>query len=148
MQNYPVSYFRLSWSSCCIYCANLIKLTDCPLPYVWTFPGAIVVGWCSISGRLGPPKRAFCGQYFPHLILFEFPKLVLDLPYKVFYLLWCMCGVCFPLICVAQWEMRRTRNWSVRSSCIKGSHCFLEGETLPSLLSTGWLQEQIQAWLT
>jgi len=29
------------------------------------------------------------------------------------------------------------------SNAIKGSRCFLEQETLPSLLSTGWFQEQI-----
>jgi len=34
-------------------------------------------------------------------------------------------------------------NWSVVSaSPIKGSHWFLEQETLPSLLSTGWFEER------
>jgi len=33
----------------------------------------------------------------------------------------------------------------LRSSPIKGSRCFLEQETLPLLLSTGWFQERIRA---
>ena len=33
----------------------------------------------------------------------------------------------------------------VGSSPIKGHHCFLEQETLPSLLSTGWFHERIRA---
>ena len=41
---------------------------------------------------------------------------------------------------VAQLIVHLTRYWSgVISSPIKGSCCFLEQETLPSLLSTGWL---------
>jgi len=32
------------------------------------------------------------------------------------------------------------------SSPIKGPRCFLEQETLLSLLSTGWFQERIRAW--
>jgi len=36
----------------------------------------------------------------------------------------------------------------VSSSPIKGSCCFLETETLPSLFSTGWLQKRIRAWFT
>jgi len=32
------------------------------------------------------------------------------------------------------------------SSPIKGPRCFLEQETLPLLLSTGWFQELIRAW--
>ena len=40
---------------------------------------------------------------------------------------------------------RLTCNRSVVSSNPnKGSHCFLEQETLPSLLSTGWFQERIR----
>ena len=40
------------------------------------------------------------------------------------------------------------RNQSVLSSNpIKGSHCFIEQESLPSLLSTGWFHEQIRAYL-
>ena len=40
---------------------------------------------------------------------------------------------------------RLTRNVSVMgSSPIKGPHCFLEQETLPLLLSTGWFQERIK----
>jgi len=35
-----------------------------------------------------------------------------------------------------------------RSCPIKVSLCFLEQDTLLSLLSTGWLQEQIQGWHT
>jgi len=31
---------------------------------------------------------------------------------------------------------------------IKDSRCFLEQETLPSLLSTGWFQERIRVWFT
>ena len=33
----------------------------------------------------------------------------------------------------------------VGSSPIKGPRCFIEQETLPLLLSTGWFQEQIRA---
>jgi len=45
-----------------------------------------------------------------------------------------------------QWVVRLTRNVEVvRSSLIKGPRCFLEQETLPLLLSTGWLQERIRA---
>ena len=32
------------------------------------------------------------------------------------------------------------------ASPIKGPRCFLEQETLPLLLSTGWFQERIRAW--
>ena len=34
----------------------------------------------------------------------------------------------------------------VGSSHIKGPRCFIEQETLPVLLSTGWIQERIGAW--
>ena len=48
---------------------------------------------------------------------------------------------------VALWVARLTRNVEVvGSSSIKDSLCFLEQETLPLLLSTGWLQERIRAW--
>jgi len=51
--------------------------------------------------------------------------------------------------CVVKWEKRLTINWSVlHLNPIKISHCFFEQDTLPSLLSTGWFQEQIQMWLT
>ena len=44
---------------------------------------------------------------------------------------------------VAQWVARLTRNVEViGSSPIKGPRCFLEQETLPLLLSTGWFQER------
>ena len=47
---------------------------------------------------------------------------------------------------VAQCVARLTRNVEVvGSSPIKGPSCFLEQETLPLLLSTGWFQEQIRA---
>ena len=47
---------------------------------------------------------------------------------------------------VAQWVARLTRNVEVvGSSLIKGPRCFIEQETLPLLLSTGWFQERIQA---
>ena len=47
---------------------------------------------------------------------------------------------------VAQWVARLTRNVEVVGSIpIKGPHCFLEQETLPLLLSTGYFQERIQA---
>ena len=47
---------------------------------------------------------------------------------------------------VAQWFARLTRNEEVvGSSPIKDHRCFLEQETLPSLLSTGWFQELILA---
>jgi len=43
--------------------------------------------------------------------------------------------------------VRLTPNRAVVSlSPIKGLHCFLEQETWPSLLSTGWSQEGIQPW--
>ena len=46
----------------------------------------------------------------------------------------------------AQWVARLNRNVEVvGSSPIKGPHCFLEQETLPLLLSTGWFQERIRA---
>ena len=44
---------------------------------------------------------------------------------------------------VAQWVARLTRNVEVvGSSPIKGPRCFLEQETLPLLLSTGWYQKR------
>ena len=44
---------------------------------------------------------------------------------------------------MAQWVARLTRNVEVvGSSPIKGPRCFLEQETLPILLSTGWFQER------
>ena len=47
---------------------------------------------------------------------------------------------------VAQWVARLTRNVEVvGSSPIKGPRCFLEQETVPLLLSTGWFQERIRA---
>ena len=47
---------------------------------------------------------------------------------------------------MAQRVARLTRNVEVLgSNLIKGPHCFLEQETLPLLLSTGWFQERIRA---
>ena len=47
---------------------------------------------------------------------------------------------------MAQWVARLTSNVeAVGSSPIKGPRCFLEQETLPLLLSTGWFQEWIRA---
>ena len=47
---------------------------------------------------------------------------------------------------MAQCVGRLTRNVEVMGSRpIKGPRCFLEQETLPLLLSTGWFQERIQA---
>ena len=47
---------------------------------------------------------------------------------------------------VAQWVAHLTGNVEVVGSCpIKGPRCFLEQETLPLLLSTGWFQERIRA---
>jgi len=47
---------------------------------------------------------------------------------------------------MVQWVARLTRNVEVvGSSLIKGRLCFLEQETLPLLLSTGWFQERIRA---
>jgi len=43
---------------------------------------------------------------------------------------------------VAQWV---ASNVEVGSSPIKCLRCFLEKETLPLLLSTGWFQERIRA---
>ena len=46
---------------------------------------------------------------------------------------------------VAQWIARHTRNVELMgSSHIKGPRRFLEQETLPLLLSTGWFQEHIR----
>ena len=43
---------------------------------------------------------------------------------------------------MVQWVARLTRNVEVMGlSPIKGPCCFLEQETLPLLLSTGWFQE-------
>ena len=48
---------------------------------------------------------------------------------------------------VAQWVACVIHKWSVISlNPIKGFRCFLEEATLPSLLSTGWFQEQIWVW--
>ena len=47
---------------------------------------------------------------------------------------------------VAQWVARLTRNVEVvGSSPNQRLRCFLEQETLPLLLSTGWFQEQLRA---
>ena len=47
---------------------------------------------------------------------------------------------------VEQWVARLTRNVEVvGSSPIKEPRCFIEQETLPLLLSTGWFQERIRA---
>ena len=47
---------------------------------------------------------------------------------------------------VAQWVARLTRNVEVvGSSPIKGPRCYLEQDTLPLLLSTGWFQKGIRA---
>ena len=49
---------------------------------------------------------------------------------------------------VAQWVPRLTRNVElVESSPIKGPRCFLELDSLPLLLSTGWFQERIPAFV-
>ena len=46
---------------------------------------------------------------------------------------------------VAQWVAHLTCNVEVvGSSPIKGRRCFLEQDTLPLLLSTGWFQERIR----
>jgi len=48
---------------------------------------------------------------------------------------------------MTQWVAPLTRNVeAVGSRLIKGPRCFLEQETLPLLLSTGWLQKRIRAW--
>ena len=50
------------------------------------------------------------------------------------------------LLTVSCVHLRLTRNVEVvGSSPIKGPRCFLEQETLPLLLSTGWFQERIRA---
>ena len=47
---------------------------------------------------------------------------------------------------LAQWVERLTPNVEVvGSSPVKGPRCFREQETLPLLLSTGWVQERIRA---
>ena len=43
---------------------------------------------------------------------------------------------------VAHWVARSV--YVVGSNTIKGSRCFLEQETLPVLLSTGWFRERIR----
>ena len=46
---------------------------------------------------------------------------------------------------VAQWIARLIRNLEVvGSSPIKATCCYIEQETLPLLLSTGWFQERIR----
>ena len=45
---------------------------------------------------------------------------------------------------VAHWVARSV--YVVGSNTIKGSRCFLEQETLPVLLSTGWFRERLRAW--
>ena len=46
---------------------------------------------------------------------------------------------------VAQWVARLTRNVEVVGSIpIKGTRFFLEHETLPLLLTTGWFQKRIR----
>ena len=56
------------------------------------------------------------------------------------------CHLKFRPISVTQWVARLTRNVEVMgSNPIKGPRCFLEQETLPLLISTGWFQERIQA---
>jgi len=52
---------------------------------------------------------------------------------------------------VEQWVARLTcSRWMivVSSSPIKGPRCFLEQETLLSLLTTVWSKERIRAWFT
>ena len=50
---------------------------------------------------------------------------------------------------MTKWVVCQTHNRLVMSlSPIKGSRCFLGQETLLSLLSPGWFQEQIWAWFT
>ena len=50
---------------------------------------------------------------------------------------------------VTQWVARLTRNAeAVGSNPINGSRCFLEQDTLPLLLSTGWFQERVYGRLT
>ena len=44
------------------------------------------------------------------------------------------------------WSVDTCQSW-VRAPS-KGPRCFLEQETLLSLLSTGWFQERIRAWFT
>jgi len=44
---------------------------------------------------------------------------------------------------VAQWVARLTHIVEVM---VSSPLCFLEQETLPLLLSTGWSQERIRAW--
>ena len=45
---------------------------------------------------------------------------------------------------MAKWVARLTRNVEVVGlSIIKGPRCFLQQETLPVLVSTGWFQERI-----
>ena len=47
---------------------------------------------------------------------------------------------------VALWVARLTRNVAiVGSSPLKGPRCFIEQETLPLLLRTGWFKEHIRA---
>jgi len=42
-------------------------------------------------------------------------------------------------------EMKKAASHYPSCNIFKGICCFLEQETLPSLLSTGWYQEQIRA---
>ena len=46
--------------------------------------------------------------------------------------------------CMAQWAAPLNHIWlDVSSSPSKSSHCFLKQEMLPSLLSTGWLEHNL-----
>ena len=77
-------------------------------------------------------------QHYPNLCLNDLPlTTMLILKFEVFD--WKSSGV-------AQWVAHLARNADVLgSSPIKGHFCFLEQETLPLLLSTGWFLGQIRA---
>jgi len=47
---------------------------------------------------------------------------------------------------VLQFSREHSGSLTSRNNPTKGSHCFIEQETVFSLLSTGWFQERIQAW--
>ena len=87
------------------------------------------------------PPRHFCAVCGYPLFLSCQHTLLLN-----HYLLWHTYLVHCERGGVTQWVARLTRNVEVMgSNPIKGPRRFLEQETLPFLLSTGWFPEQIRA---
>ena len=102
---------------------------------------------------------AFVKYYLPYLVCYNVSdqKFCRNLCLHVYNAVYNKLFFCFFVFCrstfvgsalslrggVVQWVARLTRNVKVvGSSPIKGPRCFLEQETLPLLLSTGWFQER------